>query len=92
MSVILCTSMSAKCDQGGHGKSEWTYTHIHTCMYVCMYIDIKEMERAFVVLMKRHNLTPLSIPREEVSWYSDYSGMTDEEPNDIGVSFKLRQD
>lgn len=52
-----------------------------------MYIDIEEMKGAFVVLMKRHNLTPLSIPREEVSWYSDYSGMTDGEPNDIGGHF-----
>lgn len=57
-----------------------------------MHIDIKEMERALVVLMKCHDLTPLNIPREEVSWYSDYFAMTDGEPNDIGVSFKLRQD
>lgn len=47
---------------------------------------------AFVVLMKRHNLTPLDIPREETSWYSDYFDMTDGESNDIGISFKLRRD
>jgi len=36
-------------------------------------------ERAFVVLMKRHNLTPLGIPGEEflAFWYSDYVGLTD---------------
>jgi len=29
--------------------------------------------------MKRHNLTPLGIPDEEATWYSDYVGLTDEE-------------
>lgn len=61
-------------------------------IYIYTKREREETERAFVVLMKRHNLTPLGIPREEASWYSDYSGMTDGEPNDIGVSFKLRRD
>lgn len=91
MSVILCTSISAKYDQGDETNSD-EHIYIFTYIYVCMYIDIEKMERAFVVLMKRHDLTPLNIPREEVFWYSDYSGMTDREPNDIKVSFKLRQD
>lgn len=44
-------------------------------------------ERAFVVLMKRHNLTPLSIPGEEVTWYSDYAGLTDQESKWQGSEF-----
>lgn len=44
-------------------------------------------ECAFVVLMKRHNLTPLSIPGEEVTWYSGYASLTDGEPKWQGSGF-----
>lgn len=46
-------------------------------------------ERAFVVLMKRHNLTPLGIPSEEflAFWYSDYVGLTDGESKWQGSGF-----
>lgn len=37
--------------------------------------------------MKRHNLIPLGIPGEEVTWYSDYVGLTDGEPKRQGSGF-----
>lgn len=78
MSVAL-----VHCDATATSADVGTIKNGH-CQYIGVRVDIyaAETERAFVVLMKRHYLTPAGIPGEEASRYSDYSGMTDRNPDE----------